>query len=210
MNDFFDILSTPNVWPIVPWAIRGVVGLLGFAGSFIKDTAKEGAKTMSLALALMTFFFIIRIVLMLARAYVTIILLIIFAPIIITFSAAGQAGIKPWLLNLMANILVFPAVGMIFYISTLVTGFINSSKQGQLWQAPLIGTDNAMISGLFAIGMLMIIPEIDSLIKQTLGAKGLTIGPTGVDPNLQKSALKFGEGMAGVAKKFASRARGAA
>lgn len=158
-------------------------------GTFLGGTAGQAASTLGLAIAIMTLFFLLRILFMLVRAYVSIVLLIIFSPLIISTGAIAPWGIRSWFMNLLANVLVFPVTGLIFGMGGIITGIIQNS--GNMWQAPLLGNDQDFLAGMFSLGILLIIPELDKLIKQALNARGPDFIPPGISPQLQKGGQEL-------------------
>lgn len=74
-------------------------------------------------LVFVLFFNVAKIFFALAKTYVSIIVQIIFAPIVILFNAIpGNNSFQSWLKSLFANIMVFPAVGIMFLVAALMMG----------------------------------------------------------------------------------------
>lgn len=169
--------------------------IVGTAGGFVAGTAGSIATTLGTALVVIAFFFLLRVLFMLVRAYVSILLLIIFGPLVITFGAAtpGSNAISAWFKNLLANILVFPATGLIIGLGAVISTRIVQAQQAgqQIWTPPLLGTEPTFLAGMIALGLLMVIPEIDGLIKGALGVKGIDIMPRDVGPQLQRGGQEF-------------------
>lgn len=174
-----------GLWALLEPVIATITGFLGVVGS-----------TLGVAIAMLLLFFLLRILFMLVRAYVSIILLIIFSPLIIAFGAVSPGAIRAWFINLIANILVFPATALLIGLGAIISGIITSSPQ--IWKAPILGPDNAMLAGLFSLGVIIIIPEVDKIIKQFLNARGPEFGPPGISPQLQRGGQEF-------IKKFAEK-----
>lgn len=171
--------------------------LIKTIAAFFGAAGKEIAGTLGVALAMLLLFFLLRILFMLVRAYVSIILLIIFSPLIIAFGAVSPAAIRGWFINLLANILVFPVTALLIGLGGIISGIIISSPQ--IWKAPILGPDNAMLAGLFSLGILIVIPEVDRIIKQFLNARGPEFGPPGISPQLQRGGQEF---ISRIAKKL--------
>lgn len=137
---------------------------------------------MPLLLGILVFFTLIfvifRIFFALLFDYVSIILLIIFSPIILIFEALpGKNTFSFWIKNLMANLLGFVAVITLILISSLIGATFNSlSKNSTVWAPPFIFGINAdSLSGLIGLGIFLLIPDLLKMIKGAVGAKGLPI-----------------------------------
>lgn len=137
---------------------------------------------MPLLLGILVFFTLIfvifRIFFALLFDYVSIILLIIFSPIILIFEALpGKNTFSFWIKNLMANLLGFVAVITLILISSLIGATFNSlSKNSTVWAPPFIFGINAYsLSGLIGLGIFLLIPDLLKMIKGAVGAKGLPI-----------------------------------
>ena len=165
-----------------------IAGILAPIIGTVLGTAITGATTIGLALAVITITFFLRVLFMLVRAYVMIIILIVTGPLIIATGAIAPWGIRAWFMNLLANILVFPVTGLIFGIGGVITTQLQNNND--VWKAPLLGQDNTFLAGMFSIGLLLILPEIDGVIKQALGVRGINM-QMGMSPNLQRSTGDF-------------------
>lgn len=200
-------ISIPAVAPLVV-ALLGIGSTIaGAAGSALLQTAK----TVGLSFALIGFLLMLRVLFMLAKAYIAIMLLVIFAPIMIAFGAATGGGIKSWFTNLLANILVFPFVGIIMVIGSIILDKVGTSTTGDIWNAPLLGGNRGIIGGVLALGILLIIPEIDGFVKQLLNVRGPSVDFSSVTSTFQKVpgelAKGFAGGGAGGAGQLGTRAR---
>ncbi|MBI4040137.1 hypothetical protein HY389_02175 [Candidatus Daviesbacteria bacterium] len=111
-----------------------------------------------------------RVLWALITAYITILIVVIFAPfIILAASLPGQGGrLSAWWKTLLANILIFPAV----FAGFLFAGFL-MSRTGQF------GTVLPLFSGLpvdvmgviLGIGVFLSIPAIPGAVKKALGTQ---------------------------------------
>ncbi len=88
------------------WISGKLVGNLGFTFMFF-----------------VLFFNIAKIFFSLAKTYVSVVVQIVFSPLVILFNAIpGNDSFKNWIKSLLANILVFPAVGIMFLVAALMMG----------------------------------------------------------------------------------------
>lgn len=150
----------------VPTAVGGTVGISSLASVSVT------LLPLILGLGLAILFFFIRILFELAKAYLLLLFYLIFGPILILWSVVTGSGVwEGWLKGLLANLLVFPAVGIIiFLVSVLLT-----TIQGPVWGPPYVGGGIDIIRGMIALGAIMLLPTIPSVISQFLGAKPLPI-----------------------------------
>lgn len=173
-------------------------GILGFtAPTFTLGYALAFIATLALIYAM------IRLLLRLISAFLTIIFLTISAPFqFLAASLPGRQGIATaWILNMLANILVFPAVLAVFYFIAFILGPkalpndyplkvsnlnqienssvvlpVSAQEPGKLvgeTTFPLFGGLNLkFINILLAFGALMALPGIPDLIVRTVGRAG--------------------------------------
>jgi len=135
-----------------------------------------------LCILLTIFLLMLRIFVLLFKAYLEILLLVIFAPIILLFEAIpGRSVFSFWLKNLVVNLLTFPIVIVLFLIGWIIVNKINVSGT-VLWQPPFLGgttISSSAFSVLVGMGLIFLIPDIVKMVKELLGVKGipLNVGP---------------------------------
>jgi hypothetical protein len=128
-------------------------------------------------LFLMTVFFLVfRLFSLLFKAYIEIIIMIMFAPIILLINAIpGKNVFSFWFKNLIANLITFPVVILIFCIGFVIGNTI-TAKDTTFWTPPFIGgIDNNAFAVLIAMGLLFMTPQIVKMIKELLGVKGVPL-----------------------------------
>ena len=122
---------------------------------------------------------LIRLFFALVTAYVTIVIVTIFGPLIILVSAIPGNGnvLGLWWKSLLGNVLVFPAVFGLFLIVASILGlgdpwFLNKTV-GQFNQAlPLFGgAPLGFVQVLLVYGLLLMSPGLPDFIKEIVGAK---------------------------------------
>jgi len=124
-----------------------------------------------------------RIIFILINAYIKILLLIIFSPLIILLNAIpGEApfNFNTWFKNILAEILTFPIVVAIFMTGAVITKTLASSEN-PLWGPPFLFGINPEIFVFFVgMGILFLTPDLVSLFKQLLIPKPMpfpSMGP---------------------------------
>ncbi len=132
---------------------------------------------------------VFRTLLSLVMSWINIILSVIFAPIQLLLNAFPQVDtFGGWLKNLVANAMVFPAVGIMVIIGTALVGgnagdelgvaySPESSTNGTGWVPPLVSnknpdaTDPFSVQAIIGMGMILILPEVSKIVKGALGAE---------------------------------------
>lgn len=140
-------------------AILGVLGVL-LAGTGI------GAVVAALPLlifAIVALFLIIKLFFSLLMCYINIILSVIIAPLQIMMGAlpGSSMGFSSWFKNLLANILVFPAVALFFLLGWLLT----AKNYGPEWTPPVLGVGGGSLTALLGLGMLLLVNKIPQMVK---------------------------------------------
>lgn len=117
-----------------------------------------------------------RIFFMVLKAYLQIILLIIFAPIFMLFEAIpGRSAFAYWFKNLFAEILTFPLLVIFFIVGYIIVNTF-AAPSANVWTPPfLYGIDATTLSALFGVGFLFLIPDLVKLVKELMGVKPLPI-----------------------------------
>lgn len=118
----------------------------------------------------------------LIKTYISIIVLIIFAPFQILGGVlpGGNGGFSSWFKSLTADLLVFPILVLV-----LMLGGYLATKESSLWYPPFLGTPvlgdmgglgsyvaGHVASAAIALGTLMMIPAIPKQLKRMLGVEG--------------------------------------
>jgi hypothetical protein len=173
---------------IVSNLIGGVVG--GIAGWFTEGLAR-------LLFSAVALFAAIKLFISLGLSFVKIILAVIFAPLILILNAfPGSNSFSSWFRGLMANVMVFPAVALLFMVAAAVigpdintgpnTGTANSNYWGVApgigygstadqdgWAPPFLllrqgasGPAVSAIGALIGYFMLIMSPKIPELINE--------------------------------------------
>lgn len=136
---------------------------------------------LSALVALTALFVFFRIFFILLRAYIEILLLIIFGPLILLLEAIpGRSFFIPWFKGLLSNLIVFPGVAILLMVSYGIAKI--STTSSAIWRPPFLHEISAQaFISLVALGLLFLIPNLIRLVKESLGLKAL---PFAVGPGL--------------------------
>lgn len=182
--------------------IPAVSGALGVAGPILAALAPALIALM-LGVLVAILAMIWKIFIMLIKAYVAIILGVVFGPLQIIFDVLpGQktSAFNSWAKSLLANILVFPTVAILFILSTVFEHVITSPGTA-LWSPPTLSGDKNMIVLFIKLGILMMIPNIAQMIQQALAVKTSLGSAIGESP-LQKPGRFTKGGLAGTTERL--------
>lgn len=197
-------------------AVTGMVGgwfsgliitaILGIVGVILATTG-VGAVVAALPLLILgviALFCIFKLFFALLGCYIQIILAVIIGPIQIAMGAipGSQGGFGSWLKNLMANILVFPAVALF-----LLLGWLLTKSHGPTWTPPVIASSGEILTPIIGFGMLLLLPKIPEIIKNAFKMKpagyGAAIGEAvGAPKMLLGKAIGLGSTVATINKSY--------
>jgi len=160
--------------------IGALSGLLGGGAA----TAVVGPALVTLILLIIVLFLLFKIFFKLLGVYLSIIIGIIFSPLQISLGAlpisSPLGGFSAWIKNLMANLLVFPAITVMliisYHLTRTVSGDPNITHSTTLWVPPFLGGWGSSMTAIIGIGMLFIIAKVPDIIKGIMGQKDLGFG----------------------------------
>lgn len=111
-----------------------------------------------------------RIIILLMGAYIRIILLVIFAPIILLLEAIpGKKMFSFWVKRLIADLATFPITAVLIVLSSKIADI---RTQGGLWEPPfLTSAEPSAFPVLISVGLLFSIPNIIKKVKEFMGIK---------------------------------------
>ena len=134
-----------------------------------------GGGLLVLVFLIITFYIFIRLFMDLLKAYIGIIMGVIFGPIQITLGiipGIQGVGFGTWFRNLLANAAVFPAVAFVLMFARVIQ---ESVSGWGLWDAPLLlggGLMSAFTPTLIAFGTLIVAHQIPDTVKKAIAGSG--------------------------------------
>lgn len=161
MNAYFTGSAANIAWK----ALGGIIGMIvGFVFSCL--------------FSLVALFLTIKLFFSLLTTYITIVVLVILAPLQISLGAFpnSKGGFGPWFNNLMANILVFPAVVLTLFLGYLLT------KMGNIrlaWTPPTMffsGSSGNMIAPVIGFAILVLVTKVPEMVKNAFKVKDAGYG----------------------------------
>lgn len=144
-------------------------------------TGVIGGLVASVVIAIAVAIGIFRLFFELLKTYISILLSIALAPIILMMGAIpGKNTFGPWLKSLVANLAAFPTVVLVLILYDELTGAIYSTgvdraiiQDGGFLPPYLAGSGVAnTIPFLVGLGMILIMPELVTQAKKAFGATG--------------------------------------
>lgn len=138
-------------------------------------------------MAIINFF---KIIFLLAKTFLSVILLTIFAPIMLTLGAVIPGfSFGSWVKSFASKLAVFPAVGVMFiialwFLQIAFTTIVNALLKGQAtsfaagWP-PLLGGSPQLIALLFLIASIAIftmIPKVGDMVEALMAGKAFNYG----------------------------------
>jgi hypothetical protein len=119
-------------------------------------------------------FLMFRIFFILLTTYLKIIFYIVISPLLLLLEAIpGKSAFTSWFKNLLAEILTFPLVIIIFLVGYVI---MTQSTGSNFWVPPfLYSIDPAVFPTLIGLGLVLITPDLIKNFKESLGAKGLGV-----------------------------------
>jgi hypothetical protein len=125
----------------------------------------------------------------LLKAYVSILISIVFAPFWIVAGlipgSGEKVGFGAWLRNMLGNLMAFPvAIGMFFMAAYFAQQFAISygaSGTKVFFIPPLVGSQSEGFGVVIAFGILMMTPHVVKTTRTIFKTTGLGIGPSGIN-----------------------------
>lgn len=137
---------------------------------------------------------LVRIALILFNSYIQILINVILGPIILLAEAVpGRSAFKDWLMDILANLVVFPAAALILMFAAILTK--TPQGTGALWAPPLMGYDAGGIFHMFlGITTVFISPQLILQIKKQFHPKPLLPTTAGTAFSPLTGAISTGMG----------------
>lgn len=145
---------------------------------------KLAGAILTVILVLALFFACFKLFFSLLMCYIQIILGLITSPFAIMVSSipGKEADSFGWLKNILANVLVFPAVIAVFLLAEAIKNATQgASLNDVIWTAPfLIPAHTEMVGALISYGLLLLSPQIPSYVKALFEPKAKVPSPSQV------------------------------
>ena len=177
------IFFTPGIGTAIGAGLGSIAGgLIGLVDP--SQTGVPGLQVFSpiliLFLLVVLLFAVFRIFFILLTNYIQILISIIFAPLILLINAVpGRNTFSFWWKGLVANMLSFVITALMLYLGWAIASLITTES---FWTPPFImqGAGMSQISvALISLGMVLLIPQMISMVKNALGVKSLfQVGPS--------------------------------
>jgi len=158
-----------------------VTNLIG--GDFLGIVKFISSVLAGLVIAVAILFQTFRVFFALLSSYAEIILYIIFAPFQLLLNALpGSNTFGSWVRKIAANLSVFPVTILLILIVHVLVGDshirsdVGPDNAGAGFAPPMLFTGLDTVSGIVALSMIMVIPEILSMVKQAFGVKDTGLG----------------------------------
>jgi len=168
IKEIFINIGFKSLIPAGVGAGAGALLVLLLTHAFSGGITLLGAAIGSLLFGIIILWCIFKLFLSLVTCYIQIILSLILGPIQIAAGAlpGNQGGFNSWLKNLIANILVFPAVSLTFLLTSLLL-----KTGGPTWRPPVIAPSGRSLTSLLAIGIILLLPKIPDMVKSAFKMK---------------------------------------
>lgn len=160
------------------WAVSGVaLGLGGLLGAVlflipgVNVAVAAALIPIAIGLVVAVVFFLFRILFALARAYLMLLIYLILGPLFILWGAISGTGMwTSWLRKVLANLLVFPAIGVLIFLGDLLIRHIQIAGSNA-WGPPYLGRNHVVLQGLIGLGIIFVLPQIPDIINQFMGER---------------------------------------
>lgn len=202
-SGFVSIITGATTAPLFAAGILGLVGGALVAGVGAALGLSIAALPI-LIFGVIALFLIIKLFFALLMCYISIIISVIVAPLQIMLGAlpGSTMGFGSWFKNLLANILVFPAVALLLLIGQILTQI-----GGPSWTPPVMGVSGGALTALLGFGMLMLVNKVPEMVKAAFKMKpagyGAAIGEAiGAPKMLLGKAIGLGTTVAGINKSY--------
>lgn len=145
------------------------LGGLGNAVAQVVEIISEVTFALIITIAILIGMF--RLFFELLKTYITIIVSVAFAPVLLMLGAIpGKSNFKAWLQGLVGNLAAFPAVLVVLIIFEKIID--TRGEEGGFLPPYLFGNGSSgVIPALIGLGLLLALPEVVQKVKEALGAK---------------------------------------
>jgi hypothetical protein len=168
-----------NIGELIP----GILKILGFIVVFFILILFSLPFIIGLLVALTLLFLFFRIFFILLTSYIKILLYILLSPLILILEAIpGKSAFSSWFKNLLGELATFPLVVIVILLGNLIITTTNASLWwpavgvNQFWTPPFLYNINQQAwQFLIGYGIVLILPDLIKLFKESMGAKGVGV-----------------------------------
>lgn len=158
------------------------IPIIGTAVPLIAAGAVIGATLIMIVTAILFLFAILRVLWILLKAYIGLIFKIIFAPIIIVFNTLpGRSVFWGWFGSFFADLIVFPVVYALLLIGWVLVRTIGPSGNPFVPVPTVVAPFFGLLQGFLGIAILLLIPNVVEVVKESIHKSTPLGGPTGID-----------------------------
>ncbi len=132
-----------------------------------------------LGLFIAVIIFFIKIFIMLAQTYLSLVINLVFGPIIILAEAIPfiKMSAMGWFKSVVADIMVFLAVGLLFLAQSLITEALGSIWQPTTsWAPPYLGFNPFILKIMVWVGVWSILPNIRKMVYDMMEKRSPEVG----------------------------------
>lgn len=166
-----------NAVPLLPYAVAAIVLFFTLPAIFIASVALPfllvgGAILITFAVL------IIQLLIMIFKTYIKLLLYVVLSPFIILLEAVpGSTAFIPWLQTIFVELLTFPAILAIFFLSGAFRGALSN---GALLRLPFMSgpLNPESLGAIIGFGILFMMPKLIADMKKKLNTQ--TVSAPGV------------------------------
>mgnify|MGYP001112638779 CR=1 FL=1 len=194
-----------NIGELIP----GLIKILGFIVAFFIMILISLPLIIGLLVAFTLLFLFFRIFFILLTSYIKILLYILLSPLVLILEAIpGKNAFSSWFKNMLGELATFPLVVIVILLGNLIITTVNLYSWpvvgvNQTWSPPfLYNLNQEAWQFLIGYGIVLIIPDLIKLFKESLGAKGMGV-EIGLGTFFGGLGAAYGGGM-GALQQFSS------
>jgi hypothetical protein len=184
MLAYFVMFLIASIWTLISLFITGGLSIFGALLGVV-------FVLISVWILILAVWYTLKVPYVLIKTLVSLYLSIITAPLqILAGALVPSMGFGSWFKKLMADILVFPVVGLLFWFAwaTLMSAFaqsgmdfarIGSPIQSVSWVPGIIGSGQGMSGVIFlaiSFGLIVLIPKVPDMLKGLLLGEKFSFG----------------------------------
>lgn len=148
-----------------------------------------------LILTLGLLFTFIRLLLLLINSYIQVLISLVLGPIILlTEAIPGKSAFSQWILNIIANLVVFPTTVAVLMFAMFLT---TRNDLTPLWRPPLMAFPINPFTAFLGLGMIFMAPSLVARVKKIFSPKPIVPITAGTAISPLTGAVQTGMGAMG-------------